>query len=109
MTRRQCSHCPWKVGTDPRDIPNGYDVAKHRALAETMAAPGAFNPAELRIMACHESAPGRELPCVGWLHNQLGDGNNLALRLAVIRGRVAADIEIDGPQHETFEATLPRR
>ena len=63
--------------------------------------------APLRMMACHESAVGREMPCVGWLHQQLGVGNNLALRLAVMRGKVDGDVETVGPQHERFEDTLP--
>jgi hypothetical protein len=109
MTRRQCRHCPWKRGTDPHDIPNGYDVAKHRALANTIAKPGHLptGPVTLRAMACHESLVGNEVPCVGWLMHQLGPGNNLALRLAVMRGKVDADVETVGPQHERLEDTLP--
>lgn len=107
-SRRQCRKCPWKRGTDPHTIPNGYEEGKHRALCSTIAEPGA--PAfsnTLRLMACHESAVGRDVPCVGWLVHQLGPGNNLALRLAVIQGRVDADVETVGPQHERFEDTLP--
>jgi Family of unknown function (DUF6283) len=105
MTHRQCAKCPWKKDVDPRAIPRGYDVAKHRALADTIAEPGvlAFD-GPLRIMACHES---HATPCVGWLVHQLGPGNNLKLRLAVIAGRVSADVETVGPQHERFEDTLP--
>ena len=58
-------------------------------------------------MACHETPLGWELPCVGWLAYQLGPGNNLALRLAVIQGRVSADVETVGEQRERFEDTLP--
>lgn len=106
--RRQCKKCPWKVGTDPHEIPNGYEVKKHRALCSTIAEPGAPPISDtLRLMACHESPVGRDLPCVGWLVHQLGAGNNLALRLAVIQGRVDADVETVGPQHERFEDTLP--
>ena len=32
MSRLQCAKCPWKVSTDPHDIPNGYDEGKHRDL-----------------------------------------------------------------------------
>lgn len=58
-------------------------------------------------MACHETKVGGELPCVGWLVHQLGPGNNLGLRLAVISGRVDGNVKTVGPQHETFEDTLP--
>jgi hypothetical protein len=60
----------------------------------------------LKMMACHETPIGAELPCVGWLVNQLGEGNNIMLRLAVLRGHVDANVEAVGPQHESFEDTL---
>lgn len=108
MRRKQCEKCPWKVGTDPREIPGGYCEAKHRALKGTIAAPGALlNGAPLRVMACHESHAGREQVCVGWLDQQLNEGNNVMLRLAVRNGRFPADYELDGAQHATLEDTFP--
>jgi len=107
--RKQCKKCPWKTSTNPHDIPHGYCVDKHRALESTIAderAPNIFGP--LRVMACHESSVGRELPCVGWLAHQLGAGNNFGLRLAVLRGHIDANIETVGAQHERFEDTLPK-
>jgi len=83
--RRQCSKCPWKVGTNPRDIPNGYCEQAHRDLNVTIASDASFGT-RIKIMACHETRVGKELPCVGWLANQLGPGNNIGLRLAVMRG-----------------------
>lgn len=115
MTRKQCAKCPWKVGTDPHEIPGGYCEGKHRGLRSTIAGDddlySALAAGPLSIMACHETAVNHELPCVGWLYNQLGPGNNIPLRLAM-RGnnpRLSADFELDGPQHETFEDTLPKR
>lgn len=108
--RRQCKKCPWKVGSDPYEIPNGYDVAKHCALDQTIAEPGALNlGGALRIMACHESKVGTDVPCVGWIVHQLGPGNNIALRLAAMRGVIDANVQTVGPQHERFEDTLPDR
>lgn len=109
MTRRQCAKCPWKTSTDPHEIPNGYDVKKHEALDSTISSGIASLGSKMRIFACHESKPGSELPCVGWLHNQLGEGNNIGLRLAVSRGQISADVEIVGEQHERFEDTLPKK
>ncbi|HYX22463.1 MAG TPA: DUF6283 family protein [Thermoanaerobaculia bacterium] len=106
MTRRQCKQCPWKVGSNPRDIPGEYSEDRHRALESTIARDTLFGDA-LRMMACHETMPGKELPCVGWMHHQLGAGNNIMLRFAVISGRVNGDVEVVGPQHERFEDTLP--
>lgn len=110
--RRQCAHCPWRKDVDPaRDIPGGYSREKHKALASTIAEPG--SPAGLagglRAMACHETLPGAEKPCVGWLVNQLGEGNNLALRMQVLASRVDANVETIGPQHATLAGTLRRK
>lgn len=108
MSRRQCSKCPWKIGQDPREIPGVYREDKHLALSSTIAPRGEFRAGTLRLMTCHETAIGKELPCVGWLYNQLGVGNNIGLRLAVIQGHVDAEIEVIGPQRARFEDTLPR-
>lgn len=105
--RKQCKKCPWKVGVDPHDIPDGYCEVQHRGLADTIAEPGAFRPDALRVMACHETPNGSERPCVGWLVHQLGPGNNIALRMAVVTGRIDGDVQTVGPQHERFEDTLP--
>lgn len=110
--RRQCVACPWKVDTDPRtEIPGGYCETKHKNLKNTIADPGSLKGAfggEIRLMACHETTGLRELPCVGWLIHQLGPGNNIALRLLVMTGKIDANVETVGPQHERFEDTLPK-
>jgi hypothetical protein len=105
--RLQCAKCPWKTTTNPREIPDGYDEAKHRELGCTIANPGELTDEPLRMMACHESPVGAELPCVGWLVHQLGPGNNLALRLRVMLGRIDAHVQTVGPQHACLEDTLP--
>jgi hypothetical protein len=105
---RQCKACPWRRDVDPaRDIPVGYTAARHRGLACTIAVPGALRIGALQAAACHESPLGREQPCVGWVVNQLGLGNNLALRIQAMDGRFG-DLRTDGPQHAWFEDTLPR-
>lgn len=110
MTQReklvQCRSCPWRIDCVPdEDIPNGYSRKLHAALDCTIAEPGRLGPLG-SIMACHYSEVGEEFPCAGWMHHQLGVGNNLALRLAVMTGRLPVP-EIDGEQHERFEDTLP--
>jgi len=108
VSRRQCKKCPWKKGVDPRDIPGEYCEQKHADLKNTIAAPGVARfDGPLRVMACHETPVGKELPCVGWLVHQLGPGNNIALRMRALTGAIDADIETVGPQHERFEDTLP--
>lgn len=98
--RRQCAKCPWKIGVDPRGIPNGYCEMKHAGLAGTIAEPGRFAAGALHIMACHETA---NTPCVGWLMNQLGPGNNLPLRMAVMTDRIDGNVVTIGPQHEPIK------
>lgn len=99
----QCLKCPWRVETDPHDIPNGYCETKHRALESTIAT--ADNMFGSRgAMACHETDEAR---CIGWLVNQLGPGNNIGLRLRMMSCENASKIRLRGEQHETFEDTLP--
>lgn len=99
--------CPWRVEVDPNEIPNGYCATKHAALSETIADPGGLRAGPLRMMACHETPVGKEVPCVGWLHHQLGEGNNLAVRLAAITGRLDTNYALRGEQHTSLEDTLP--
>ncbi len=107
----QCAKCPWRKGVDPHSIPNGYSEAKHRALKDTIANAGSFclPGGVLRMMSCHEHPVGKEVPCVGWLDNQLGPGNNIALRIQMLDCENLRDLKLDGPQHERFEQTLPKR
>lgn len=106
----QCEQCPWRVEVDPRDIPDGYCKSKHQALAATIAEPSALPVpgAALHVMACHET---EEAHCIGWLHHQLGPGNNLSLRLRLRLRMMSCDnvgkIRLRGEQHLSFEATLP--
>jgi hypothetical protein len=104
---RQCKTCPWKVGADPVvEIP-GYKRGLHCRLTDTIASGSASLTGPLRVMACHYSKTGAETACAGWLDNQLGPGNNFAVRLAVMRGQLPVPV-VDGPQHPTLEATIPR-
>lgn len=109
QTVRQCATCPWKVSTVPdRDIPNGYRVDLHESLRRTIQSGLDSIRSCSTAMACHYSEPGKEFACAGWLHNQLGVGNNIAVRLAVATGRMPVP-EVTGEQHETFDATLPKK
>ena len=107
---KQCPSCPWRVDCRPtEDIPNGYSVDLHKNLRGTIAEPGVCGLTRRvhRIMACHYSKPGEEFPCAGWLYHQLGEGNNLWLRLKVMQGEIDPP-EIDGEQHQTFDDTIPK-
>lgn len=105
---KQCAKCPWRKDVDPHDIPNGYSEEKHRALDDTIARPetalASVLSGGIRIMACHET---HDAHCIGWLVNQLGDGNNIALRISMRNCENLNRIKTVGEQHETFEETLP--
>lgn len=109
---RQCMKCPWKKSTNPYEIPHGYCAVKHANLKNTIADPetNVLDVLEgksiFRSMACHESEPGDEAYCIGWLAHQLGRGNNILLRL-MMREYDFSDVRLDGEQHERFEDTLP--
>ncbi len=103
----QCQKCPWRKDVDPRTIPNGYSEEQHRDLACTIAKPAdlsAVLTCVVHVMVCHETQSAH---CLGWLMQQLGPGNNIALRL-VMRGCTnIVDVRLLGAQHATFEDTLP--
>lgn len=104
---KQCAKCPWKVSTNPFDIPDGYCEVKHANLKETIAEEGVINLGQSKAMACHHSDGNDEMYCVGWLNHQLGIGNNIGLRIKMTNCANAKDIKTYGKQHETFEDTLP--
>lgn len=104
---KQCKTCPWRVDCVPnRDIP-GYQPELARKLGETCRSGlDTLGQPQLCVMACHYSKSGEEFPCAGWLHNQLGPGNNLAVRLRVMAGDMPVP-EVEGEQHKRYEDTLP--
>jgi hypothetical protein len=102
----QCAKCPWRVDTDPNDIPNGYSEDLHRDLACTIAEPGSLRSTG-RAFACHEHDADEQVHCVGWLVNQLGVGNNLPLRMQMLNCENRGAIRVHGEQHQRFEDTLP--
>lgn len=104
---KQCDKCPWKVSTNPFDIPDGYDLEKHKALEKTIAKDLSFHGNQ-NAMSCHHSNGTDEMYCIGWLHNQLGPGNNIGLRIKMMSCENIRYIKIVGEQHETFEQTLPK-
>lgn len=104
---KQCKKCPWRTSTNPHDIPNGYSEDLHENLKHTIS-DGSFNFCTLSVMACHESENGKEDYCIGWLHQQLGAGNNIGLRIKMMQCENVRDVKIFGKQHERFEDTLPQ-
>ena len=74
-----------------------------------MAQPGVMSlSGGQHAMACHESKPGSEMHCVGWLCQQLGPGNNIGLRMRMLTCDNINAVELVGEQHETLEDTFPK-
>lgn len=103
---KQCVKCPWKVSTNPFDIPDEYCPTKHANLKETIST-GSFDFKATKAMACHHSNGEDEMYCIGWLHNQLGVGNNIALRIKMLSCENIKEVKTYGEQHERFDDTLP--
>lgn len=109
LTRtKQCAKCPWKVSTDPNEIPDGYCEIKHANLKNTIAKEGEINLGAMNVMACHHSTGRDEMYCVGWLNHQLGIGNNIGLRIKMRNCENIRELKTVGEQHERFEDTLPK-
>lgn len=115
LTRiKQCATCPWKKGNDPFDIP-GYDLEKHKNLISTIAECSPLEQVEkinteknVKVMECHYSKDNEQPEyCIGYLHNQLFAGNNIALRLAMLDYNNVNEITVYGEQCTSFEDTLP--
>ena len=105
----QCAKCPWKVSTNPYDIPDWYSEEKHKELKKTIAKDLSYTiPDVMHLMACHHSTDTEKEHCVGWLNNQLGEGNNIPLRLLMMGCENINEITVYGKQHRTFEETLPK-
>lgn len=114
LTRtKQCRNCPWRKDSDLTKIP-GYSRKQHEDLTGTIAESEMGHQlstlSSLRVMACHESSPqGRGSDhCVGWLHNQLGVGNNIPLRISVSGCTNMREMITFGPQFMTLEGTIRR-
>jgi hypothetical protein len=101
----QCDKCPWRVETNPHDIPNGYCETKHAALEKTISS-GMESLTNQHVMACHET---HDAHCLGWLVNQVGPGNNIGMRIRMRYCENVDRIRLKGEQHRCFEDTLPKR
>lgn len=104
---KQCDKCPWKVSTDPFDIPNGYDPETHAELKSTIAVEGSLQGPG-KAMSCHEHSDSEKVHCVGWINHQLGAGNNIALRMQMMSCDNIMSMKVVGDQHQSLEETLPQ-
>ena len=103
---KQYKTCPWKLSTTVADIPN-YSVETHEDLWDTIADETGnadrIQEKAITTMTCHKSIKSM---CVGWLHNQLGKGGNIPLRMQMMFYSNTKKIEIDGEQKDSFDETF---
>jgi len=103
-TAKQCKTCPWRVDVvPPRDVPN-YDPGIYARMRATLRSGFESMSDKTRIvMKCHNGRDNVDVACAGWLHHQIGVGNNLGVRFAVILGKLPVP-KVIGDQHEDLDA-----
>jgi Family of unknown function (DUF6283) len=98
----QCSNCPWRRDSDLANI-KGYERDLHVSLESTISE---GDLKQTSVMACHESIDPFPDPCIGWLSNQLGEGNNLWLRIRMLKCENIDELQTYGSQCRNFQETL---
>lgn len=96
---KQCAECPWR-----KDVPTGK-FSQERFEALKASTEQGFAP----MFACHKSSEEDKLACVGYVLNQVKEGNpqNFNLRIALSRGHINPEkMTLVGPQYETYEEML---
>lgn len=111
MTARPpCPSCPWRVDQDAAAIPHfSLDLAERLAATcpdERGMGPD-FGAAQF---ACHQSRPGGEVVCAGWL--AVAGHRHPAVRIGVARGSVPVEALEPGDGwpalHEEFAAVIEK-
>ena len=102
--RKPCPSCPWRVDQTARAIP-GFSLDLAESLDRTCS--GEFGAP---VFACHQSRPGGEFPCAGWL--AIHGHDSIAVRLMVLQGRVppeALESGADWPElHGFFDEVIAK-
>lgn len=89
MTREPCRSCPWRKDQDASDIP-AFRLELAEALAATCPDDRGMGPEfGAPQFACHQSRPGEEIVCAGWLA-QAGLAHPM-VRLGIAQGDVARE------------------
>jgi hypothetical protein len=88
LRRKPCPGCPWWRHTHAQDIP-GFELELAEQLAGTCEGKPQFDEP---MFACHQSMPGQEVVCSGWL--AVYGNDSVPARLARAQGRLP---------HEPFE------
>lgn len=96
--RQPCKTCPWRTGQDATEIP-GFDVdlveRLERCAEDSIDAPQ---------FGCHQSRPGEEFVCAGWL--AVCGWDSLSVRLALARGEYDKEQLQPGDDWPELEGSL---
>jgi len=99
-----CATCPWRVDQHADAIPN-FDLELAENLIGTTS-----DQLGAPLFACHQSRPGREVVCRGWLVAYGWD--NIAVRLKLINGSLTPEdltAGEDWPElHSTFGEVIEK-
>jgi hypothetical protein len=107
---KPCASCPWRRAATAEDIPN-FDLDLAEKLADTCPDHRGMGPDfGASMFACHQSRPGEEFACAGWLA-KVGHSHP-AVRLAVVFGRLdpaALEPGADWPElHDDYQEVLDK-
>ncbi|MDQ8034101.1 MAG: DUF6283 family protein [Bordetella sp.] len=84
--QRPCPSCPWRVDQGAKDIPH-FSLPLAEQLARTCPDERGHGPDfGAPLFACHQSRPGAEVHCAGWLAS-VGHAHP-GVRLAITSGRL---------------------
>jgi hypothetical protein len=105
---KPCASCPWRKDGTATDIPN-FSMQLAEDLADTCPNEQNIGP-ELgaKMFACHQSKPGEEFACAGWL--AVVGSAHPEVRLSVFRKELdpaALQPGVDWPElHESYPEVL---
>lgn len=100
---RPCKSCPWQVHARASDIPN-FSIELAEKLAGTCPDARGMGPDfGATHFACHQSEPGQEFACAGWLAS-VGHAHP-GVRLAIAQGRLDVSRLSSGPDWPQLHAT----
>jgi len=110
VCRKPCPSCPWRIDQDAAAIPH-FRLELAEALAATCPDSRGMGPDfGAAQFACHQSRPGEEIVCTGWLATQ--GAAHPGVRLNVALGAAPVDALSPGedwpPLHAEFSEVIAK-
>lgn len=107
MTTPPCKTCPWRRDQDAQDIPN-FRLELAECLIDTCPDERGMGPDGMAAsFGCHQSQPGKEVPCAGWLH-QVGLAHP-GVRLGLLTGTYTPEqVQPRDDLHPNYQEVLEK-